>query len=84
MLEHVYKEYAGYNLLDFLGHSNFLLSCLLSNGRNRLEGGHARNQPPILVYEVCASDLPRGARGSESTSRSLNERFVPMYSKASL
>ena len=32
MLGHVYNEYAGYNLLDFLGHSNFLLSCLLSNG----------------------------------------------------
>jgi hypothetical protein len=31
MLGHVYKEYAGYNLLDFLEHSNFLLASLLSN-----------------------------------------------------
>ena len=67
MLGHVYKEYAWYNLLDFLGHSNFLLSCLLSNGRNRLEGDtlaitllswFTRYVPPIFLGEREARSLP--------------------------
>ena len=41
--------------MDFLGHSNFLLSCLLSRGRNQTRGKYARNQPPILIYEAYSS-----------------------------
>ena len=64
------------NLLDFMGHSTFC--CHLCCQMEKSAGGqYACNQPPALVYEVYPSDPPRRARGSESTSRSLNERLSP-------
>ena len=73
MLGHVYKEHAGYNLLDFLGHSNFLLSSLLSNGIIVARQMRAIGLSPW--FTECISLGPLRARGSESTSRSLNERL---------
>ena len=69
------------NPLNFMGALQTYCCHLCCQMEKSAEGQYARNQPPALVYEVYSSDLPRGARGSEFTSRSLNERLAPMNAK---
>jgi len=60
-----YKEYAGYNRL--------LLSVLLSNGI--IDGREARANGHLPWFTKHIPSISLRARGSESTSRSLNERL---------